>query len=52
MAIYLNPEITDENESPPPVNHDRGLVRGVLWILTLSSVFWISLELVSAYLGG
>jgi len=50
MAIYLNPENTDS--SPPPVSHGRVLARGMLWGLALASLFWISLELVSAYSGG
>jgi len=40
---------TDAKASPPLVSYDPAPVRGILWGLALSSLFWISLGLVIAY---
>ena len=52
MAINPNLEITDANVSPPPVASYPTTIKGILWGLALSSLFWISLGLIIAYSGG
>ncbi len=42
----------DANASPPLVSYESAPVKGILWGLALSSLFWISLGLVIAYFGG
>ena len=48
MQSFLRPT-TDANASSPLVSSDLAPVRGILWGLALSSLFWTSLGLVIVY---